>query len=232
MRFTLFTASYMLYAAQPDIRMPDKTMTHTPQNTADANVFRIICWGCFLLLNYWVWGLPLEAVYLPEQAGLGNIVAQFFAQLLFTGFLVVVAFEYLRKCHADSHKRYATLLLIVFSILLPATYFYVCVVTAHTDRITSASFFAIWFGLIGLAGFLISGRSPTRANVRITLSFSFIGLLVYAISSIGWSYVYGRYLKPSYLDWYEFIASGGGVLVWAMLVVVFVLLSRTQARPG
>ncbi len=168
----------------------------------------------------------MGAVYLPEQAGLDNLIGQFFAMLIFTGFIVVVAFELLRKCFITSNSPKGTVLFVLFSVLLPASYYVVSVISAHSDGVVALIYFFIWLSIVGLLGCLIQGKLPSNSTIRFTLSFALTGVLVFTLTSIGWSYIYGSFVRPSYLSLTPYITFGGSVIVWVVLLAIVLLLGR------
>ena len=206
-------------------------MTNNKQPT--ANIIRIICWGCFLFFNLWSWGIPLEAVYLPEQAGLVNLIGQFFAMLLFTGFLVVAAFEFLRKCYMSSSNSNATATFIFFSLLIPVSYYIASVFSAHSEGILALVYFSLWLCLVGLFGYLVKGNMPSKSTIKFTLVFALVGILIFSVTSVLWSYIYGHIIRPTHLSITPYISFGGSVVVWAALLVIVLLMGRKgqHAQP-
>jgi hypothetical protein len=191
-----------------------------------ANIIRVICWGCFLFFNLWSWGIPLGSVYLPEQAGLANLIGQFFAMLLFTGFLVVAAFEFLRMCFISSTNSSATPLFILFSLLIPASYYIASVFSAHSESILALAYFSFWLCLVALFGYFTKGNLPNKSTIKFTLLFTVVGILIYGITSVLWSYIYGYIIRPTHLPITPYISFGGSVVVWAALLVIVLLMGR------
>lgn len=179
-----------------------------------------------MFFNLWSWGIPLGAVYLPEQAGVANLIGQFFAMLLFTGFLVVAAFEFLRKCFISSNNSKSTSLFIVFSLLIPASYYVASVFIAHSESIMALIYFALWLCLVCLMGGIVNGKIPSKSIIKFTLTFTLVGILIFSVTSLLWSCVYGYYIRPTYLSLTPYIEFGGSVVVWDSLLVIVLLMGR------
>jgi hypothetical protein len=192
-----------------------------------ANIMRGLCWAFFLLFNFISWGMPLGAVYLPEESGFLRLIDQFFALLIFTGFLVVVAFEYLRKSYVLSSKENASALFIFFTLVLPFSYYVLGVFSAHSEKLFAELFFLAWFSIVGVFGYLIRGMKPNKNILYFTLIFCGIGVFIYCITTISWSYIYGSYImRSSHLSLTPYIMGVGSVVVWVLLLFSVVLLGR------
>lgn len=184
-----------------------------------SNITRAIYWSGFLFSNLLSGGIPLSAVYLPEQAGLVNLMGQFFAKLIFTGFFVIVAFEFLRKCFLMSVNSEARILFITSLIFLLLTYYVVSVFSAHSSEILTLIFYLLWFCLVGLSGYFIEGRLPNTETFKFTLLFTLIGVFIFFITSIGWSYIYGNCIRLFHLNLTLYISFGISIIVWTILLV-------------
>jgi len=173
------------------------------------------------------WGMPLGAVYLPEEAGYLNLIDQFFAKLIFTGFIVVVAFEYLRKSYLLTSKENASAVFVLLTLLLPFTYYVAGVLSAHSEKISALFYFLVWFCMVGVFGYFIRGKKPNKSILYFTFIFGLIGLVIYCTTTVSWSYIYGSYvMKTSYLYLTPYIMGIGSIVIWIVLFICVVLLGR------
>lgn len=155
---------------------------------------------------------------MPEDQSVVSALGQFFAMLAFTGFLVVVAFEFLRKCRLESQKANRDGLFAFYSVSLPATYYVAIVLSAHSSVASVLFIYIVWAMAIGLMGVSVVGRLPSKETFGFTFCFALSGLLIFAIASSGWSYAYGVFVMPDHLDLTPYLAFIGGVGVWGLVL--------------
>ena len=198
-----------------------------------SKTLRVIFWGLFLFLLMFTLGVPAMSMYVITEFSPENIFGELLAKIAFTGFFVIVAFEYFNLRYKCSTKESLSPAFIGMSALMPITYFMVSVIGAHSSIGLQLLSYIIWFVFIFFAGLLIRGNFIGAKILKFIGLFLGVGLLILLSISTVWTLIYSNYVMPNNLELTPYFMAGSGSLSWVLLLVVLLFIENKiiKAKP-
>jgi hypothetical protein len=198
-----------------------------------SKILRVIFWGLFLFVLMFTLGVPAMSMYVITEFSPESIFGELLAKVAFTGFFVIVAFEYFNLRYKCSSKERLSPAFIGMSALMPITYFMVSIIGAHSTISLQLLFYVIWFVFIFFAGLLIPGNFIGAKIPKFIGLFLSVGLLILLSISTFWTLIYSNYVMPNNLELTPYFMAGSGALSWASLLVLLLFTENKiiNAKP-
>ena len=158
-----------------------------------------------------------------------NVVGEFLANIVFSGFFVIVAFEYFHLRYITAQIENSAAALLAISPLIPVTYYVVSVFGAHVSILLQLSFYISWFFIIYLVGRLFKSNLKEQEILKRITIFALVGTAILLTINVAWTFIYSEFLRPNRLELTPYFMVGSGVLSWVLLLFLLLYAKRNFA---
>jgi len=194
-----------------------------------SNILRIVFWGIFLVCLIVFIGIPVMSLYGAAEFTARNVVGEFLANIVFSGFFVIVAFEYFHLRYITAQIENSAAALLAISPLIPVTYYVVSVFGAHVSILLQLSFYISWFFIIYLVGRLFKSNLKEQEILKRITIFALVGTAILLTINVAWTFIYSEFLRPNRLELTPYFMVGSGVLSWVLLLFLLLYAKRNFA---